>query len=94
MLRQQARRIIAIDPEIDELMIRPRHAQIFYRTGARFWLVNGDGSGNLGEELAEIIDLFLGQLALAQTLLQCLTLANNESAAASRSVMAGFLYRR
>jgi oligogalacturonide lyase len=46
VLRQQTRRIIEIDAEIDELMTRPRHAQIFYRTGGRFWLVNGDGSGN------------------------------------------------
>jgi oligogalacturonide lyase len=46
VLRQQTRRIIQIDPEIDELMSRPRHAQIFYRTGGRFWLINGDGSGN------------------------------------------------
>ena len=51
VLRQQTRRIIEIDAEIDELMIRPRHAQIFYRTGARFWLVNADGgSGNRGTE--------------------------------------------
>lgn len=46
VLRQQTRRIIEIEPEIDELMTRPRHAQIFYRTGGRFWLVNGDGSGH------------------------------------------------
>ena len=46
VLRQQTRRIIEIDAEIDEVMTRPRRAQIFYRTGARFWLVNGDGSGN------------------------------------------------
>ena len=46
VLRQQTRRIFEIDAGIDELMTRPRHAQIFYRTGARFWLINGDGSGN------------------------------------------------
>ena len=46
VLRQQTRRIIQIDAEIDELITRPRHAQIFYRTGGRFWLINGDGSGN------------------------------------------------
>ena len=46
VLRQQTRRIIEIDAEIDEVMTRPRHAQIFYRTGGRFWLVNTDGSGN------------------------------------------------
>jgi oligogalacturonide lyase len=46
VLRQQTRRVIQIDAEIDEVMARPRHTQIFYRTGARFWLVNGDGSGN------------------------------------------------
>ncbi len=33
VLRQQTRRIIEIDAEIDEVMARPRHAQIFYRTG-------------------------------------------------------------
>lgn len=46
VLRQQTRRIIEIDREIDEVMARPRRAQIFYRTGDRFWLVNSDGSGN------------------------------------------------
>jgi oligogalacturonide lyase len=46
VLRQQTRRIIEIDAAIDELMTRPRHAQIFYRTGTRFWLINADGSGN------------------------------------------------
>ncbi len=46
VLRQQTRRIVEIDAEIDDVIARPRHAQIFYRTGARFWLVNNDGSGN------------------------------------------------
>ena len=47
MLRQQTRRIVDIDQEIEELMARPRHAQILYRRGRRpFWLVNSDGSGN------------------------------------------------
>jgi oligogalacturonide lyase len=46
VLRQQTRRIIEIDPEIDEVMSRPRRAQIFYRTGNRFWIVNNDGAGN------------------------------------------------
>jgi Tol biopolymer transport system component len=45
VLRQQSRRIFETDQEIDELIARPRHAQLLYRGGGQFWLVNGDGSG-------------------------------------------------
>jgi len=58
VLRQQARRVVDTDQQIEELMARPRHAQILYRTrgdstresakdnpGGPFWLVNSDGSG-------------------------------------------------
>ena len=43
--RQQARPIVETDQEVEELMARPRHAQILYRAGGQFWLVNSDGSG-------------------------------------------------
>jgi len=47
VLRQQARPIADVDEEIAELMARPRHAEILYRThgDSPFRLVNGDGSG-------------------------------------------------
>ncbi len=47
VLRQQSRRVVDIDQEIEELMARPRHAQILYRTrgDSPYWLVNSDGSG-------------------------------------------------
>jgi len=45
VLRQQSRRIAETDREIEELMARPRHAQILYFTSGQFWLVNSDGSG-------------------------------------------------
>ncbi len=45
VLRGQARRAIDIDEEIEVLLARPRHSQILYRAGGRFWLVNSDGSG-------------------------------------------------
>ena len=35
----------ATDQEIEELMARPRHAQVLYVTHGQFWLVNSDGSG-------------------------------------------------
>jgi oligogalacturonide lyase len=44
VLRQQSRSIADTEGEIEELMARPRHAEILYRTGGQFWLVNGDGS--------------------------------------------------
>jgi len=44
VLRQQSRSIAETDQEIEELMARPRHADILYRAGGEFWLVNGDGS--------------------------------------------------
>jgi oligogalacturonide lyase len=48
VLRQQSRPIVDTDREVDELMARPRHTQILYRTHGEgaFWLVNGDGTGN------------------------------------------------
>jgi oligogalacturonide lyase len=58
VFRQQSHRVVDTDQEIEELMARPRHAQILYRTrgnntrdgitdnpGGPFWLVNGDGTG-------------------------------------------------
>jgi oligogalacturonide lyase len=45
VLRQQRRRIVETTDEVDDLMARPRHPQIFYRAGGQFWLVNSDGSG-------------------------------------------------
>jgi hypothetical protein len=45
VLRQQPRRIVDTDQEIEALMARPRHAQILYRSNGQFWLVNSDGSG-------------------------------------------------
>ena len=47
VFRQQSRKILDIDQEIEDLMARPRHAQILYRTkgDGPFWLVNSDGSG-------------------------------------------------
>jgi oligogalacturonide lyase len=46
VLRQQARRIAEVEREIDEVMARPRRAQVLYRAGGRFWLIGSDGSGN------------------------------------------------
>jgi Tol biopolymer transport system component len=46
VLRPPARRILEIEPEIEEVMVRPRRAQLLYRSSGRFWLVNLDGSGN------------------------------------------------
>lgn len=46
VLRQQTRRVLEIDGEIEELMVRPRHAQVLYRADGGLWLVNLDGSGN------------------------------------------------
>ncbi len=45
-LRQQTRRVLEIDREIEQLMARPRHPQVLYRAGGGLWLVNFDGSGN------------------------------------------------
>lgn len=38
--------------KIDLLMARPRHAQLVYRQGNAFWLVNSDGSGRKQLKLA------------------------------------------
>jgi len=54
VFRQQSRRVADADREIEELMARPRHSQILYRTrwdstrespDGPFWLVNSDGTG-------------------------------------------------
>lgn len=45
-LRQQTRRVVEIDREIEELMARPRRPQVLYRVDDGLWLVNFDGSGN------------------------------------------------
>lgn len=45
VLRRQSRTILETADEIDEIQGRPRHAQILYRTGGQFFLVNSDGSG-------------------------------------------------
>jgi oligogalacturonide lyase len=45
VLPKQTRAIVDVDREIEDLMARPRHAQILYRTSGQFWLVNSDGSG-------------------------------------------------
>jgi oligogalacturonide lyase len=46
VLRQQTGRVVEIDREIEELMARPRRAQVLYRTGGGLWLVSQNGSGN------------------------------------------------
>lgn len=46
VLRQQTRRVLEVDPEIDDVMGRPRRAQVLYRAGGKLWLVNLDGSAN------------------------------------------------
>jgi oligogalacturonide lyase len=53
VLRQQARQIVQVDHEIEELMVRPRRAQVLYRAGGRYWLVNTDGSGNRPLKMAQ-----------------------------------------
>jgi oligogalacturonide lyase len=44
VLRRQSRSISESDTEVEEVMARPRHAQILYRAGGQFWLLNNDGS--------------------------------------------------
>ncbi len=46
VLRQQPHRVIEVDPEIEDVMARPRRMQVLYRAGGRLWIVNSDGSGN------------------------------------------------
>jgi oligogalacturonide lyase len=46
VFRQQSRRIVEAGQQIEEVMARPRRAQVLYRAGGRFWIVNNDGSGN------------------------------------------------
>jgi oligogalacturonide lyase len=42
---QKTGAIVEEDAKIDLIMARPRHAQVAYRQGDSFWLVNTDGSG-------------------------------------------------
>ncbi len=44
VLRRQSRTILETADEIDEIQARPRHAQMLYRAGGQFFLVNSDGS--------------------------------------------------
>lgn len=46
VLRQQPRKMIEVDAEIEEVIARPRRAQVLYRAAGRLWLVNTDGTGN------------------------------------------------
>jgi oligogalacturonide lyase len=43
--RQLSRRILEIDTDIEDLIARPRHLQLLYRTAGALWIVNQDGSG-------------------------------------------------
>jgi oligogalacturonide lyase len=45
LLRLQTRKILETDQEIEDLMARPRRAQLLYRAGGQYWLMNNDGSG-------------------------------------------------
>lgn len=45
VLRRQSRSIFEGPDEIDELMARPRRAQILFRAAGQFWLAGTDGSG-------------------------------------------------
>jgi oligogalacturonide lyase len=38
------RTIAEIDDQIDEVMVRPQHTQVLYRTGGALWIMNRDGS--------------------------------------------------
>jgi oligogalacturonide lyase len=42
---QKTGAVVEGDAKIDLIMARPRHAQVAYRQGDAFWLVNTDGSG-------------------------------------------------
>ena len=44
--------VVEADATIDLIMGRPRHAQVAYRQGNAFWLVNTDGSGRKQLKLA------------------------------------------
>ena len=49
---QKTGAIAEADAKVDLLMARPRHAQLTYRQGDAFWLVNTDGSGRKQLKLA------------------------------------------
>jgi oligogalacturonide lyase len=42
---QKTGMVVEADAKIDLIMARPKHAQVAYRQGEAFWLVNTDGSG-------------------------------------------------
>ena len=42
---QKTGTVVEADANVDLMMARPRHAQVAYRQGDVFWLVNTDGSG-------------------------------------------------
>jgi oligogalacturonide lyase len=44
--------IVEAEAKIELVMARPRHAQVAYRQGDAFWLVNSDGSGRKQLKLA------------------------------------------
>jgi oligogalacturonide lyase len=52
VLKQQPRRIVDTDGEIETVMPRPRRAQLAYRAGDAIFLVNADGSGKHQPKLA------------------------------------------
>ena len=45
VLRRLVRTILETPDEIDEIEARPRRAQLFYRVGSQYFLINSDGSG-------------------------------------------------
>ena len=49
---QKTGAIVEAGGKIDLIMARPRHAQVAYRQGNSFWLVNTDGSGRKQLKLA------------------------------------------
>ncbi len=44
-LQGRVRTVVELDGEIEDVIARPRHQQILYRTDGALWLVNTDGSG-------------------------------------------------
>ena len=52
VLRQQVRKVVETDADIDDVMPRPRRSQLAYRAGDAIFLVNADGSGRRQLKLA------------------------------------------
>lgn len=52
VLRRQSRTVAETADEIEELMARPRRAQILYRAAGQYWLMNSDGSGRRALKIA------------------------------------------